>query len=323
MSRPSSSVMAIVLDYHGLHYTEACLEAIAKSSFPIDVALINNAPFDKNLHDLAQNHSFCTLIEMGYNAGFTVANNIGITIAMKLGYEYILLLNNDALIDVDTIATLIGTFRSQPEYGMLSPVIYEWGSPDKIWFCKGDIDWRNVRTYRRLDCPEILSDKAIWDSSFLSGCALLVRSNVIQQIGCLDEKIFWYREDSDWSVRCQKAGYKCGVVKAGFVQHKGYASSGGAESEVALFYAARNQVKFYKKHGVKILIPRFFILYLRDHLLFCKKLYKSGRLDLVEAVINGVFAGLHGYSGDRGDRKPIPNWLMSFLVKLMFFGEGT
>ena len=87
--------------------------------------------------------------------------------------------------------------------------------------------------------------------AYVNGAAMLVRRDLLERVGLMDERYFLYSEEHDWAHRSQQAGFRLGWVPQALVFHKhgatiGTASSGG--SPLSLFYLYRNKLAFARRH---------------------------------------------------------------------------
>ena len=194
------------------------------------------------------------LIKNSKNYGFTEGNNIGMKFALKtMDPDYILLLNNDTVVERYFLNELVNAAEKNPEIGFLGPKIYYYefnGRKDVINFVGGKNNlWKfkpsNIG-YKKLDKGQFDSNQEV---DFIHGCCLLTRVSMINEIGLLDNEYFSYREENDWAIRGQIKGWKSVYVYKSRIWHK---IGGSTERSTNLFvdyYETRNRFLFMKKHG--------------------------------------------------------------------------
>ncbi len=194
------------------------------------------------------------LIKNDKNYGFPGGNNIGIKFALKfLNPNYILLLNNDTVVEKNFLSELVKTGELQENIGILGPKIYFYDEPDIIWSVGCKISWK---LSRGIQIGTNESDKGQYDEKkeveYVSGSAFLIKTKVIRKIGLMDETFFLYFEESDWTLRANQAGYKSLYVPKAKIWHKVSRSGGGISKPVGLYYITRNRWIFMKKWSKNI-----------------------------------------------------------------------
>ena len=187
------------------------------------------------------------LIKNDRNYGFAEGNNIGIQHALKfLNSDYVLLLNNDTVVDKQFLDILIKAESSSDNTGVFGPTIYWYD--DKI-----KIQSAGVKLYSKLGIQKVLGlneidigqFKDISSVDYVSGCALLAKSEIFKEIGFLDRDYFLYWEEVDWCYRAHNAGYDIVHVPDGKIWHKGSVSSTSASK---VYYMTRNCFWFMKRN---------------------------------------------------------------------------
>jgi len=173
--------------------------------------------------------------------GFTGGNNVGIRWAISKGAEYLLILNNDTILSPDVITNLLRCLEETPEAGIASPKIYYADDKAMIWYFGGQITAYpgQVYPYRgHIDRGQFLGR---FDTQWCSGCAMLVRRKVFDEVGLFDDVYFIWSEEVDFSLRARSKGYRLIVDGSAVVWHKEYRSLGRA-SPGAIYYATRNRL---------------------------------------------------------------------------------
>ncbi len=258
----------VIVHYNSEPETEDCLKSLAlladPKGFKYSVIVVDNASREQyQLPPKLADKGF-EVLRSESNLGFTGGNNLGIRYALqKHNSDYLVLLNSDTTVDPDFLNHLYHCSQTHSRMGIISPKIYF--SPGReyhhqsykpaergrvLWYAGGSIDWPNIVAYHR-GVDEV--DRGHFDeqetSDFATGCCLLLRREVIETVGLLDERFFLYLEDVDWSVRIQEVGYEIGFCPKSKVWHKNAGSTGGAGSELQQYYQTRNRLLFGLKHG--------------------------------------------------------------------------
>lgn len=251
MSKTSPRVAIIVLNWNGLADTTACLESLARLDYPsYEVVLVDNGSTDGSPSILRKQFPTLTLIETGANLGFTGGNNAGLRYACEHDADYALLLNNDTELDPSFLRVLVDTCEADPSIGIAGPTIYYHSQPDTIWSAGGRINWRNADTTMdgigQIDQGQFGPSPRPMD--FVTGCALLIRREVIDHIGLLDERFFLYYEETEWCIRAAKAGYRIVHVPLSKIWHK-ISIQKQEVTPYIVYYSGRNRLLFLRASG--------------------------------------------------------------------------
>jgi len=208
-------IFIIILNYNGKDVIKNCLTSVFKIDYPnYEVVVVDNNSSDGSLEFAKNNFSKAIFIKNEENLGFSAGNNVGIRFALERMADYVLLLNNDTEVEKDFLARLVEAAEKNEKIGIASPVIFN-GHNRQIWFSGGRIKWLQMKAVNE----QIASTAESYATSFITGCAMLVRSSVFKEIGLLDEDFFLYLEDVDFSLRARRAGFKNIVVTASWVYH--------------------------------------------------------------------------------------------------------
>lgn len=239
------------------------------------------------------------LLEMRSNYGFTGGNNIAIQYALQnLNTDYILLLNNDAVIDPDYLDEMISIGEQDDEIGVLGPFVYYYYEPQKIQTAGVDIVWKkcelNIHHLNEIDSG---IDPGLTEIDFVSGCALLAKKEVFQNIGSLKEEYFAYWEDTEWCLRAKKAGYKVVCSSKAKVWHKEFATNNKISGYVE-YYSTRNMFWLMKEGFASKSDVNYFYLYFIFYQFLALGFYYIRRSHNIRALtpyLKGVKDGLFGY----------------------------
>lgn len=234
------------------------------------------------------------IIKNDENSGFATGNNIGIRYALKnLNPNYILLLNNDTVVDRFFLNELIKTAK-QDGSGIIGSKTYFYDSPEliqsvgiKINQYLGEIHHIG---YKKKDVGQYSSLKNL-DS--VSGCSMLIKPEVIQKAGLFDPLFHLYYEDIDLCTRARSEGYNISCSTSSKLWHKSAVSSRKVTG-VMEFYSARNQFLFIKKHYTsgRYLIFLIYFFFFRFWLTSAIIILYHQETSVFIPFINGVIAGV-------------------------------
>ena len=248
MKNPKISIL--ILNWNGLHNTIECLRTVEKISYPnCDILVIDNGSTDRSVEHIINQFPGIKIIENNKNLGYAGGNNIGIRYAIDHGAEYILLLNNDTVVDPQLLKAFLKASQDHPEYAIFNPKVYYYSTPDKIWSL--GINWNKQSGMFLFKGDGLIDDGRLnnepFEIDYAIGCCLFFDTRVIERIGLFEPKFFLFFEEYDWCSRARIAGYKCLSVPEAKIWHKG---SAGFEKESPLmdYYLTRNRLLWAKRN---------------------------------------------------------------------------
>ena len=232
-----------------LEHTRATSENAAKKMK--GAAKNSNDLEDTSFFNSDQNRKM-VLIKNEKNYGFAEGNNIGIRYAINtLNSDYVLLLNNDTVVELDFLTKMVKAAENDKKIGIVGAKIPYYDKPKKNWFCRGVINWFSINiAYHDCECK---SEKI--ETDYITGCVALIRNEVIKKVGYLDKSLFLYFEDADFSLRVKKNGFGLIVIPEAVVYHKVSATSYTFILSTAQYYFSRNRIWFVKKYCPKRYLP--------------------------------------------------------------------
>lgn len=250
----SPKVGIIVLNYNGRECLPACLESLDQIEYPNkEIIVVDNNSSDDSFLSAEGAFPHYTFVRNESNEGFAKGMNIGMRRALSCGAEWCWLINYDTEINPRALSRLMNAALEYPEAGLLSPVIYE-KENDHFWFAKGKIDFFRMRAVHAQPTKKELVSAA-YPSGFLTGCALLIKKELIEAIGFLDEHFFLYYEDADYSLRAKRAGFSCLVVPGARIQH----SEESRMRPEKVYFLVYSGLLFFQKHTPFLLRPYFWV----------------------------------------------------------------
>jgi GT2 family glycosyltransferase len=249
MSRNATPKVSIVLlNLNGYGDSRDCLQSLEQLDYEnFEVIMVDNGSSDDSATRLAEEFPDVKLLRSQQNLGFTGGNNLGIKEALRHDAAYVLLLNNDTVVDPEFLSLLVEVGETDSTIGIVGPKIYYASDPKRIWYAGGRIKYGACH-HVGIDALDD-GDKYCQaeDTGFISGCALLVKSIVLRDVGLLDNKLFVYHEDTDFCMRARKGGYRCVFVPAALIWHK-ISRTCGHESAFTLYLSTRNQLTWVANH---------------------------------------------------------------------------
>jgi len=209
------------------------------------------------------------LIQTGSNLGFTGGNNVGIRFALANNADYIWLLNYDTVISSDSLTEMVNVAEADQNIGVVGSKIYFANPTNLIWFA-GAKFYRHfgqsiMAGFRNLDDGQSWEDNI--DAAFITGCSMLVKSDVLNKIGYLDDDYFFGMEDLDFGIRVHANNLRCVVAAKAKIWHKVSTSTGGMDSPIYTYYYLRNRLLLMKKHGYLIEWPIFLLHFIGSYII--------------------------------------------------------
>jgi len=242
-------VDVILLNWNQQQLTVDCLKSLRAVNYPnTRLLLVDNGSTDDSVAHIRQHFPEVIVLENKQNLGYTEANNVGIRYALQGTAPYIMLLNNDTIVDPDMIGYLIAVAESHPSYGIVTPKIYYYDDPKRIWCAGADVDMERGSTTRlRAEELDEEDETEPYEVGFASGCAMCLKREVIEQIGLMDPRFFIYYDETDWCVRAHFSGWKVLYVPQARIWHKVSAAM-GTTSPATDYYMNRNVLLFLAKN---------------------------------------------------------------------------
>jgi len=280
-------IIILILNYNSYQDSIACLESVLKSTYTnFELVVVDNDSKDDSMNHLlnwAENtylpYSYyeseklvvdkntstqslkrpITFIQTGVNLGFAGGNNVGLKYIMEHNnnYDAVWLLNPDTVILPDTLKKLVTYAQNQPaEVGIMGTALLYHHAPEKLqalgaafnpFFATG----RHILGHERYT-SETMKHFKMEEVDMIIGASMLIRREVLEKVGLLEEKYFLYFEEIDYALRAKNAGYTLGLEPNAIVYHKEGASI-NKESAVQKvsgfsdFYAMRNRLLLTKK----------------------------------------------------------------------------
>ena len=185
------------------------LRVLERSNYPARIVVVDNGSTDDSVVLISRKFPTLTLLETHGNLGYTGGNNVGIGYALNLKSEFICILNNDVCVSPDFLSPLLAAFDNRPGVGVATPLVSDMNEPGMVWALGQAVNWR-TGVVTRIHAGEAVAALRGIDPlrvDCASGAAMLVRRQVFERVGLLDEAFYLYFEETDWSLRVRHAGY--------------------------------------------------------------------------------------------------------------------
>jgi|WetSurMetagenome_2_1015567.scaffolds.fasta_scaffold07900_4 GT2 family glycosyltransferase len=275
-------VSIVIANWNGLKYLNDCLDSLLRQTYsPIEIILVDNGSEDGSPDFIKEKYNSIKIIRNKTNMGFASATNNGIKHAEG---ELIALFNQDAMADEKWLERLVEVVMSSKDVAAAAGKIFYLrnGRKDNSVFCT----WPKINPFTA--APYNFSGhEGASAVDYLTGCAMIIKKDIIDEIGDIDEGYFLYFEETDWCARIIRAGYKLMYVPDAVVWH--VVSGSISVPSMKLSYMVRNRIRFALKNFDLEYIPVFLLSFsIETFIDITKDLYNTdlGAIKLrVEAII--------------------------------------
>jgi GT2 family glycosyltransferase len=247
--KSSGKVCILVLNWNNWKDTNDCLATLQEINYRnFMVVVLDNASTDGSADRIRARHPDVKMMQLERNFGFAKANNFGIRTALDDGAEYVWLLNNDTKVHPNALAAMVAKAEADPEIGAIGSALYSMANPECLQAWGGGHVTRLGRSHHFVTCVD---DSRV---DFITGASLLLRRQVIEEVGLLDENFFMFWEDADYCFRLRDSGWKLAVAGDSKVWHKQQGTI-GKKSALLDTYFSQSAVHFFHKHAKFPFIP--------------------------------------------------------------------
>jgi GT2 family glycosyltransferase len=244
-------IVLVILTWNSELYVQDCLKSIGTSSVPVATLVVDNASSDGTV-GLIQSMPDAPLfiVETGSNLGYAGGNNIGTEIALAAGADVVILINPDAILHEDCIEILSSTLRTEPTAGLVSPAIC-YANSETIWYAGSEVNLDTGTAFHLEDFAyRNVLPQLPFETDRANGCVLAFRSEIVSNVGLLDERYFLYYEETEWSVRVRNHGLKVLVEPRALAWHE-LGHGKGDENPTYFYYMTRNRLMLVSQYGRK------------------------------------------------------------------------
>ena len=252
-----------IVNWNGKGFIESCLKSIleARGSLSLEIFVVDNASSDGSQASIREQFPDVILIENLENRGYAAANNQALEKAQGC---YLLVLNSDTIAQKGSLENMVRFMETHPGVGAMGPKLLNLDGTlqpsfsrrfpnlldlflsevfflSNIYYCLARSTIGTKVFSRRLG--EIEPKDAAW----IGGACMLVRREILQTVGGMDEHFFFYREDCDWCFRIRKAGWQIAYHPGSSFLHAWGRSSQQHRQRIS-FENRRSLLYYFKKH---------------------------------------------------------------------------
>ncbi|MBI4091683.1 MAG: glycosyltransferase family 2 protein [Candidatus Levybacteria bacterium] len=254
-------VSVVIVNWDGLQDTKLCLKHTGDQSYPnIETVVVDNGSSDGSLNYLRE-HKGIKLVENDENLGFTGGHIAGFKVSNG---EYILLLNNDAIMDSRYVENAVKTMQKDKNIGAVGGRAYLWDEQNKLFDTTNDFySYQNINPITAEGIFARSDEGVLQEVNNVSGSCVMVRRSVIDKVGYLHNPFFAYYEESDLFARMKRAGYKIIYSPTLAIWHANAKSSSKKAPTFSLYMMMRNRFRFAVRNFDSWSLARFLKFYLK------------------------------------------------------------
>jgi GT2 family glycosyltransferase len=247
LTRPAPRVGVIIVTWNKKDFVLNLLDDLAARPYPNwTVRVIDNHSSDGTVDAIRQRHPWVIILPMKENLGGTGGFNAGLrAVLQEDGLDYVWLLDNDVSLEPGALEVLVETLEARPDAGVAGSHMIQMDSDGITNEIGGDVDLAHGRlvlhhhgSYARLHRQEV------YDCDYVAACSLLVRFEVLRNVGLWDD-FFIHYDDVDWCLRIRTAGYRVLACAASRIRHM---SARAKPVTWILYYDIRNMLYLQRKH---------------------------------------------------------------------------
>ena len=243
-------ISVVILSYNTLEVTLKCLGYLFKSEgVEFETIVVDNASKDGSAEAIEKEFPKVIVVKNKVNVGFAKGNNQGMKLAKG---EKILLLNSDCFVEKDTLVKLPdkdvvgckllnqdGSIQASWGYfPTLRRIVQLMLFVDNFPLIRNRIDSIHVRDLSRYNREQ--------EVDWVTGAFVMLKREVFEKIGGIDERYFMYGEEMEWMYRIKQAGFKVWYSPASQAIHLGRASTGSDARAIASVF--KGYMYWFKKH---------------------------------------------------------------------------
>lgn len=301
---PSAPRVCIVtLNWNGWRDTLECLRSARKlTEYGFIIVVVDNGSVGDDVSILRREAAdYCHIIENDRNYGFAEGNNVGMRWALQRGADFVLLVNNDAVVETEDVLQLVQRASLDRSIGLASPKVYAYDDPFRLTYPRIVHEWSPMWLFHigSMGFLNFWYDRrtgGVRDVSIIDGMCMLIRREVLTQCGLFDPIYFFGgMEGFELSYRARRAGFRQVVVRDLAIRHKGSRSL-GTRKQASFFLAywyVRGRVIFAREK-LNLLHQWLFLLLLPFHILFWVAGFGGHirSLSVLTAIGRGLWDGL-------------------------------
>jgi GT2 family glycosyltransferase len=217
------NIAIVIVTRNHLRDMQECLPSLAaQTRLDFTVVVSDNDSTDGTVDWIRREHPAVHLVENRANLGFAEGSNIGLSWALEQSARYVVLLNPDTVVEPNWLEELVHSAEADPTIGVCQSKIYRYPAttPPVINTVGNNLHYTGVGSCGHLDEVDRGQFAEDVEIPYASGAAMLVKADVVRDIGLLDADLFMYHDDLDWSLRARLRGHRIVLSARSVVYHR-------------------------------------------------------------------------------------------------------
>jgi GT2 family glycosyltransferase len=290
-------VYLVVLNWNGYDDTHECLLSLRTLAYGnYRVLVVDNASVDDSPQHIAAEHPEAELVRIAVNHGIAAGYNRGIEAALAGGAEYVVIMNNDLVVDPLFVGHMLVVAQRTPRCGIVMPKIYYHEAPNTIWSAGAYARWMptNIVMRGRVQ-PDGPAFASVVPLQFAPSCCLLLSRDLCQHVA-FDEHYYFYYDDWDFCKAARDQGYSLMFAPGAHVWHKVSRTTQNSPRSLRWWkILGQSCVRYHRKHhSLAVLALYVAWVVLRETV--------KGNLKSLPTFLSGIRAGLRARTVD--DMRP-------------------
>ncbi len=246
----------VLLNWNQEADTSQCINSLKNIHYDnYKIFVVDNNSTDGSYEKLMVDFSEISFIRNSENMGFAGGMNSGISEVLKSEAQYILIMNTDTVVSPQMIGKLVECLKNDSNAGIAGPCVYSYYSPKELVFAGADVKllFAKIKHRTKIKDAEISAD-----SDYMTGCCMMFKRKLIEELNGFDPEYFILCEDLDLSIRAKNSGYNILCNPQAVIWHK---ESTKITSNLTFYFWFRNILYLLKKHtGLPVFVIAFFKL---------------------------------------------------------------
>ncbi|NCN07273.1 glycosyltransferase family 2 protein [Candidatus Falkowbacteria bacterium] len=254
----NKKITIIIVTHNSRHYLPDCFDSLKRQDYPnnlVKIVVIDNNSTDSTVGYIKEKMPAVKLITNRQNMGFATANNQGYYLAKKNNSDYIVLLNQDTIVEKNWLSHMVKIAEKDQQIAAVQPKLLLHPDTNKINSFGNSVHYLGFAFCNYYKCKDNLGIADYFDIPYPSGAAVLIKMSALEQTGLFDNKLFMYHEDVDLGWRLRLAGYRVVLDPLSVVYHK-YSYS---KAKYKFYYMDRNRfivlLQNYRLLTILLILP--------------------------------------------------------------------
>lgn len=252
----TEKVAVIVLNYNGRKFLDGCFSSLKKLIYSnFEVVMVDDCSSDDSVSYTAKKFPWVKILQNTKNMGACISFNRAVKITKA---KLIVKIDNDVIVDKNWLKEMVEVIESDPQIGVVGSKILNYDGKS-IQEYGSNIDKTGYpMSYLYLECqPKNLPNTM--EVFYVSGCSMLFRKKVFEEVGMFDEKFYIYKDDLDLCWRMKLFGYKTVVNLNSVLRHMSGVTQGGvAKGKKIVTYSTTAKKRYYgEKNTLRMLLKNY------------------------------------------------------------------